>query len=320
MKNKYVQCNDDGDVYVDGKRTKLEKFVSKLEKAIRKGECDYFAKDDIGYRYCLLKHIYRYCDYKVDLNGDNSSDFRIEMDRLYKLANSEVMVKRNKKKWKDINTKPKYIFLRNLHESQDTTIGMFRFACPIGFGISMLVALIVAVTLGTIAGNPFMHMYDLAVIVKLFALTTLAVFLASDLYVLSRTTIKSIKEIKNVKKEQEKLKREEERVKIINKSKEKELARLKTNEVTRSKNVTKKYALVSDKEQHMVATFLRQRYRELEEKRNKLIISGASREQIEDVTNEMNAIVYKVNSMMGLDNSVHTSSGPISGPVRKLNK
>lgn len=40
MKNKYVQCNDDGDVYVGGKRTKLEKFVSKLEKAIRKGECD----------------------------------------------------------------------------------------------------------------------------------------------------------------------------------------------------------------------------------------------------------------------------------------
>ena len=70
----------------------------------------------------------------------------------------------------------------------------------------------------------------------------------------------------------------------------------------------------------MVTTFLGQRYRELEEKRNKLIISGASREQIEDVTNEMNAIVYKVNSMMGLDNGVHTSSGPISGPVHKLKK
>lgn len=197
---------------------------------------------------------------------------------------------------------------------------MFRFACPIGFGISIFVALIVAMTLGTIAGNPFMHMYDLAVIVKLFALTTLAVFLASDLYVLCRTAIKSIKEIKNVKKEQEKLKREEERVKIISKSKEKELARLKANEVTRSKNVTKKYALVSDKEQHMVVTFLAQRYRELEVKRNNLIVNEASREQIEDVTNEMNAIVYKVNSMMGLDNSVHTSSGPVSGPVRKLNK
>lgn len=318
--NKYVQCKDNDNVYVDGKRITLEKFVSKLEKAIRKGECDYFAKDDIGYRYCLLKHIYRYCDYKVDLNGDNSSDFRIEMDRLYKLANSEVMVKRNKKKWKDINTKPKYIFLRNLHESQDTTIGMFRFACPIGFGISILVALIVAVTLGTIAGNPFMHMYDLVVIGKLFALTTLAVFLASDLYVLCRTAIKSIKEKKNIEKDQEKLKREEERAKIIKQIKGKELVKQKTNEVNKRKNATKKYTSVSDKEQHMVVTFLGQRYRELEVKRNNLIVNGASREQIEDVTNEMNAIVYKVNSMMGLDNSVHTSSGPISGPVRKLNK
>ena len=318
--NKYVQCKDNDNVYVDGKRITLEKFVSKLEKAIRKGECDYFAKDDIGYRYCLLKHIYRYCDYKVDLNGDNSSDFRIEMDRLYKLANSEVMVKRNKKKWKDINTKPKYIFLRNLDESQNTTIGMFRFACPIGFGISILVALIVAVTLGTIAGNPFMHMYDLVVIGKLFALTTLAVFLASDLYVLCRTVIKSIKEKKNIEKDQEKLKREEERAKIIKQIKGKELVKQKTNEVNKRKNATKKYTSVSDKEQHMVVTFLGQRYRELEVKRNNLIVNGASREQIEDVTNEMNAIVYKVNSMMGLDNSVHTSSGPVSGPVRKLNK
>lgn len=109
--NKYVQCSDNGDVYVDGKRIKLEKFVSKLEKAIRKGECDYFTKDDIGYRYCLLKDNYRHCDYKVDLNGRNDGDFNSEMNRLYKLANSEVMEKRNKKKWKDINTKPKYIFL-----------------------------------------------------------------------------------------------------------------------------------------------------------------------------------------------------------------
>lgn len=70
----------------------------------------------------------------------------------------------------------------------------------------------------------------------------------------------------------------------------------------------------------VLGQILGQRYRELEEKRNKLIISGASREQIEDVTNEMNAIVYKVNSMMGLGNGVHTSNGPISGPVHKLKK
>ena len=78
--------------------------------------------------------------------------------------------------------------------------------------------------------------------------------------------------------------------------------------------------LVTNKEHNAVVSFLRQRYRELEVKRNDLIISGANREQIEDVTNEMNAIVYKVNSMMGLDNSVHTSNGPVSGPVRKLRK
>lgn len=318
--NKYVQCKDNDNVYVDGKRIKLEKFVSKLEKAIIKGECDYFTKDDMGYRYCLLKDNYRHCDYKVDLDGNNDSTLGHEMNRLCKLANSEAMEKINKKKWKDINTKPKYIFLRNLHESQNTPIGMFRFACPIGFSISMLVCLIVAVTLGVIAGNPLMYMYDLVVIGKLFALTTLAVFLASDLYVLCRTVIKSIKEKKNIEKDQEKLKKDEERAKIIKQIKEKELVKQKTNEVNKRKNATKKYTSVSDKEQHMVATFLGQRYRELEVKRNNLIVNGASREQIEDVTNEMNAIVYKVNSMMGLDNSVHTSSGPVNGPVRKLNK
>lgn len=313
--NKYVQCSDD-DVYVDGKRIKLEKFVSNLEKAIRKGECDYFAKDDVGYRYCLVKDYYKSCDYKVDLNGRTDSDFNSEINRLYKLANSEVMEKRNKKKWKDINTKPKYIFLKNLHESQDTTIGMFRFACPIGFGISMVVGLIVAATLGAIAKNPLMYMYDLVVYSKLVALTTLAVFLASDLYVLCRTVIKSIKEMKNVKKEQEKLKREEERDKVISQIKDKELARQKANEVTRSKNVTKKYTSVSDKEQHMVASFLEQQYRKIKSERNKLIASGGNKEKIKELTDEMNSIAYEYNSIMGFDNNVQTSDGP----VRKLRK
>lgn len=319
MKNKYVQCTADGDVYVGGKRTKLEKFVSKLEKAIRKGECDYFAKDDIGYRYCLLKHIYRYCDYKVDLNGDNSSDFRIEMDRLYKLANSEVMVKRNKKKWKDINTKPKYIFLRNLHESQDTTIGMFRFACPIGFGISILVALIVAVTLGTIAGNPFMHMYDLAVIGKLYALTTLAVFLASDLYVLCRTAIKSIKEIKNVKKEQEKLKREEKRVEAKKQTVEKELATSKTKKVTKDESIVKKHGLVPNQEEKIIL-YLREQYKKLEIERNQLIACGGSKDKIIELANEMNAIVYKYNSIVGCTKYENEETYSSRGPVHKLKK
>lgn len=319
MKNKYVQCTADGDVYVGGKRTKLEKFVSKLEKAIRKGECHYFAKDDIGYRYCLLKDSYRYCDYKVDLNGDNSSNFRIEMDRLYKLANSEVMVKRNKKKWKDINTKPKYIFLRNLHESQNTTIGMFRFACPIGFGISMLVALIVAVTLGTIAGNPFMRMYDLAVIGKLYALTTLAVFLASDLYVLCRTAIKSIKEIKNVKKEQEKSKREEKRVEAKKQTVEKELATSKTKKVTKDESIVKKHGLVPNQEEKVIL-YLREQYKKLEIERNQLIACGGSKDKIIELANEMNAIVYKYNSIVGCTKDENEEIYSSRGPVHKLKK
>lgn len=319
MKNKYVQCTADGDVYVGGKRTKLEKFVSKLEKAIRKGECHYFAKDDIGYRYCLLKDSYRYCDYKVDLNGDNSSNFRIEMDRLYKLANSEVMVKRNKKKWKDINTKPKYIFLRNLDESQNTTIGMFRFACPIGFGISMLVALIVAVTLGTIAGNPFMRMYDLAVIGKLYALTTLAVFLASDLYVLCRTAIKSIKEIKNVKKEQEKSKREEKRVAVKKQTVEKELATSKAKKVTKDESIVKKHGLVPNQEEKVIL-YLREQYKKLEIERNQLIACGGSKDKIIELANEMNAIVYKYNSIVGCIKDENEETYSSRGPVHKLKK
>lgn len=313
--NKYVQCSDNGDVYVDGKRIKLEKFVSKLEKAIRKGECDYFTKDDIGYRYCLLKDNYRHCDYKVDLNGGNDGDFNSEMNRLYKLANSEVMEKRNKKKWKDINTKPKYIFLRNLHESKNTLIGMFRFACPVGFSISILVGLIVAMTLGVIAGNPLMYMYDLVVYGKLCALVTLAVFLASDLYVLCRTAIKSIKEMKSIKKEQEKLKREEERAKVIKEIKEKELARQKTSEVTKSKNASKKCTSVSVQEQKNAILYLKQQYRKLEAERNQLIATGGSKEKIKRLANEMNSIVYECNSIMGHDN-VQTSDGP----VHKLRK
>lgn len=47
-----------------------------------------------------------------------------------------------------------------------------------------------------------------------------------------------------------------------------------------------------------------------------LVASGGKKEKIEELTVEMNSIAYEYNYIMGFDNNMQTSSGP----VHKLRK
>ena len=54
-------------------------------------------------------------------------------------------------------------------------------------------------------------------------------------------------------------------------------------------------------------SFLKEKYGELEQKRIELINNGGSRDEIAQVVNEMNAVVYKTNSLIsGLDKTEKT--------------
>ena len=77
--NSYVQYKDYDTIYVDGEKVNFEKYISKLEKAILKGKCASFEKIVMGYKYKLLIDNYKFKEYKVDLNGSNDNNFKLEM-------------------------------------------------------------------------------------------------------------------------------------------------------------------------------------------------------------------------------------------------
>ena len=218
------------------------------------------------------------------------------------------MIKRYKRKWKEIHTKPKYIFLRNLYESDDTIIGRLSFALPIGWLLSTSAMLVGGIIFGTIVGNPLMHLPVLFT-GAIGAVKILAVpYLASKLFLLGRTIVKSIKEINDRKN-----KRYEEKEIIKNRTeiKEKEAEKEKVKEITESKNDTKKYVSIRNVEESKTISYLKERYNELSKERNKLIRNNGSKDRIEELTNEMKAILYRYNSMTNREDKTNTYDGPV---------
>lgn len=318
IEKNYVQYKNEKSVYVNGKRVNFERFISDLEKKIRKGRCSSFNVTGKGYSYQLLDTDYAYSDYEVEIYKNLESDLNAEMNRLCWLANSEVMKKRYAKFKKDIYTKPKHIIFRNFIEHISDPFGLMLFIVPTGYIVSLTLAFAAITAIGSLMGNSVLFWAGFFKVVGVLNYPAAIATTLSALYTLFGTGVMSLKEmIDNDNYPYDEREKKKEQIK-----KEQVKEKTKKNEVTKvqgdnkNKVVSKKYVPVQTKEHTAVVSYLGQKYRELEAKRNKLIISGASREQIEDVTNEMNAIVYKVNSMMGLDNSVHTSNGP----VRKLNK
>ncbi len=324
IEKNYVQYRNEKSVYVNGKNIRFSRFISDLEKQIRKGRCASFDKTKDGYKYQLLEISagYEHVNYEVEIGSNTDSDLNIEMNRLCVLANSDAIKKKYAKFKKDVYTKPKHIIGRNFIDNLSSLIGVMGLALPAFYLLGLITSILGFTALGAIMGNSGLFLPGLFKIAGALEPIVLGISALSILYTITATTIMSIKEIiDNEKHLYESKEKERNRVqKELEKEKTKKSELTKEQSVNKDKVVSKKCVPVTTNEHNAVVSFLGQRYRELEVKRNNLIVNGASREQIEDVTNEMNAIVYKVNSMMGLDNSVHTSSGPVSGPVRKLNK
>lgn len=307
-RNNYVQYKDAKTVYVDGVEVNLEKYISKLENSILKGECASFENDAMGYKYKLLMSNYELKEYKVDLNDDADNSFNFEMNRLCKLANSETMMKRFKRKWKDIHTKSKYIFYRNLRESANTPVGRFGILLPSGWIFATSVVSIIAVLIGAYVGNPFMHLpavFSSALAADIIIMVPL---LASGLFVLGRTIVKSVKEISD-----RKYKKYEEKEIIKNRSqvKEKELEKEQVKEVTRSKSVSKNYVPTQSIEESRTIAYLKEKYNMLAKERNRLIGSNGSISEIQDITNQMKAILYRYNTIINPDGKTNTYGGPV---------
>lgn len=320
VEKNYVQYKNEKSVYVNGKSVNFERFISDLEKKIRKGRCSSFNVIDKGYSYQLLgtDSFYAYSDYEVEIYKNLESDLNAEMNRLCLLANSEVMKKRYAKFKKDIYTKPKHIIFRNFMENISEPLGMMAFILPVCYTASLILAFASITAIGSLMGNSVLFWPGFFKVVGVLNYPVITTMTLSALYTLIKTSVMSLKEMNDNDnypyEEREKKKDQIKKEQVKEKTKKNEVT--KTQGINKNKTGSIKYVPVQTKEHSAVISYLGQKYRDLEAKRNKLIISGASKEQIEDVTNEMNAIVYKVNSMMGLDNSVHTSNGP----VRKLNK
>lgn len=304
----YVQYKDYDTVYVDNEEVFLKSYISKLEKCISKGKCSSFEKNDIGYRYKLLDNDYETYEYQVDLIGVNDEDFILEMNRLYKLANSEVMVKRYKRKWKEIHTKPMHIILRNFFETMMKPLSMIGIVLASVWGSTLLTALAGSAFNQAIIGRSLMSISTILEIAKLAAIPVAGMLVVGMLYTIGRTIVKSIKEIND-----RKYKRYEEKEIVKNRTqvKEKKLEKEQVKEVTKSKSISKSYAPTQSIEESRTITYLRERYNMLAKERNRLITSNGSISEIQDITNQMKAILYRYNSMTNREDKANTYGGPV---------
>ena len=308
MTSIYVKYKDNETVYVNGREVKLDKYISKLEKSILKGKCEYFIKDETGYKYKLLKNNYKHYEYIVNLNSSDNK-FSQEMNRLYNLSNSEDISKKYDKKREDIQTNPKHIILRNLYESIKTKFGMLTIGAPFGWALSMLVACAYVLMLGIAFGNPILYAPLLVTLSKVISITSLGLFVSSCLYVFSRTVKKSIKEIE---KQENKKDKSKENIETISQVKEKE----QVEKVTKSESVSKNYVSVVNAEESKTISYLKEKYNELSKERNELIRNNGSKDRIEELTNEMKAILYRYNSITNREDKTNI----YDGPVHRLNR
>lgn len=277
----------------DDVAVKADRVTKKIEKYIRKGRCAKADKTDDGYNFKLIDYDYSYQDYHIEVGEHTNSEYARESERLYKLANTEAMKKKFVKTEKDIYTKPSKIFKRNLSESFGDGSGLFTLT----FGISAILSLLLAIPAGVILDSYYPANMLVAGSPLIAQLST---FLVGIPLV---NTIKELKQNKKSKKKDDEVPESDEKEKkSVKKTKQEELSQERTLNVVKEDtsvvNNDYKEELNKTSKEKLVISFLKEKYGELEQKRLELINNGGSRDEIAQVVNEMNAIVYRTNSLI----------------------
>lgn len=274
----------------DDVAVKAERITKKIEKYIRKGRCAKANKTDDGYNFNILDYDYSYQDYHIEVGEHTNSEYARESERLYKLANTKEMKKKFIKTEKDIYTKPSKIFKRNFSELVDGYSDLFILTLGMSAILSLLLVIPVAVALDAsaswlVAASPM--------------IIQLSTFLAGIPLV---NTIKELKQNKKSNKKDDEVPESDEEEKANVKKVKKELSQERTLNVVKENipvvNSDYKEELNKTSKEKLVMSFLKEKYGELEQKRIELINNGGSRDEIAQVVNEMNAIVYRTNSLI----------------------
>lgn len=283
----------------DDVAVKAERITKKIEKYIRKGRCAKADKTDDGYNFNILDYDYSYQDYHIEVGEHTNSEYARESERLYKLANTKEMKKKFIKTEKDIYTKPSKIFKRNFSELVDGYSDLFILTFGASAILSLLLVISVAVALDAsaswlVAASPM--------------IIQLSTFLAGIPLV---NTIKELKQNKKSKNKNDDESKVDNKTTKVEKTKKEELSQERTLNVVKENipvvNSDYKEELNKTSKEKLVMSFLKEKYGELEQKRIELINNGGSRDEIAQVVNEMNAVVYKTNSLIsGLDKTEKT--------------
>lgn len=278
----------------DDVAVKAERITKKIEKYIRKGRCAKADKTDDGYNFNILDYDYSYQDYHIEVGEHTNSEYARESERLYKLANTKEMKKKFIKTEKDIYTKPSKIFKRNFSELVDGYSDLFILTLGASAILSLFLVIPVAVALDAsaswlVAASPM--------------IIQLSTFLAGIPLV---NTIKELKQNKKSKNKNDDESKVDNKTTKVEKTKKEELSQERTLNVVKENipvvNSDYKEELNKTSKEKLVMSFLKEKYGELEQKRIELINNGGSRDEIAQVVNEMNAVVYKTNSLIsGLD-------------------
>ena len=284
-KSLFIGDNDDVAV-------KAERITKKIEKYIRKGRCAKADKTDDGYNFNILDYDYSYQDYHIEVGEHTNSEYARESERLYKLANTKEMKKKFIKTEKDIYTKPSKIFKRNFSE----LVGGYSDLFILTFGASAILSLFLTLPVGIC--------FDFSLPVSILIsgsplIAQLSTFLAGIPLV---NTIKELKQNKKSNKKDDEVPESDEEEKANVKKVKKELSQERTLNVVKENipvvNSDYKEELNKTSKEKLVMSFLKEKYGELEQKRIELINNGGSRDEIAQVVNEMNAIVYRTNSLI----------------------
>ena len=276
----------------DDVAVKAERVTKKIEKYIRKGRCAKADKTNDGYNFNILDYDYSYQDYHIEVGEHTNSEYARESERLYKLANTKEMKKKFIKTEKDIYTKPSKIFKRNFSE----LVGGYSDLFILTFGASAILSLFLTLPVGIC--------FDFSLPVSILIsgsplIAQLSTFLAGIPLV---NTIKELKQNKKSNKKDDEVsesdKEEKATVKKVNLMKPNKIKGLDDiKEISVVKNNSQEM-LAKTRKQKAIILFLKNKYRELDERRIELINNGGSNEEIIQVVNEMNALAYKANTII----------------------
>lgn len=276
----------------DDVAVKAERVTNKIEKYIRKGRCAKADKTNDGYNFNILDYDYSYQDYHIEVGEHTNSEYARESERLYKLANTKAMKKKFIKTEKDIYTKPSKIFKRNFSELVDGYSDLFILT----LGASAILSLFLTLPVGIC--------FDFSLPVSMLIsgsplIAQLSTFLAGIPLV---NTIKELIKNKKTKKSNDEVPESDEEEKAsVKKVNLKEPNKIKGLDAIKEIPVVKNNSqemLAKTRKQKAIVLFLKNKYRELDERRIELINNGGSKEEIIQIVNEMDALAYKVNTII----------------------